>query len=171
LTPPAVRQPSHFGVRPAIRLYASGKPLLVLALAVSAPIAMPSLTHAAEQRSQAPAQYPNIMMEGFQLQRKDFRFGSFAGWLKRGGEWHIEGPVRHRGMLCGNYEVGMRFGVGKPDCTDVEWISEVRYVTSQTQCNDAELPHVGTEIDPALSEHFDAITCAERVIRCGGNCK
>lgn len=171
MTPPATGQASLSGVRPGVCAYASGTPLLLLALAISVPIAMPSLTHAAEQRSQAPAQYSRIIMEGFQLQRKDFRFGNFTGWLKRGGEWHVEGPVRHRGIICGTYEVGMRFGVGKPDCTDVQWLSEVRYVTSQTQCNDAELPHVGNEIDTDLSAHFDAITCAERVIRCSGNCK
>jgi hypothetical protein len=123
-----------------------------------------------EQRAQAAAQFPHVTADGFKLQRKDFNFGSFKGWLKRGGEWHLEGPVRHRRLLCGEYEIGMRFGVGNPDCTDVRWVSEVRFVSAQSQCNEAELPHAGTEIDAALSEHFDAITCAERVVRCTGYC-
>jgi len=111
-------------------------------------------------------------MDGYKLQRKDFRFGNFTGWLNRKGEWQIAGPVRHNGLLCGTYEVGMRFGVGKPDCTDVQWASEVRYVTSHSQCNGAEMQHSGSEIDGALTEEqFDAISCAERVVRCGGNCK
>jgi hypothetical protein len=126
---------------------------------------------AAEQRSQAAAQSPTVTLDGYKLQRKDFRLGAFTAWLKRNGEWHIEGPVRHRGLLCGTYEVGMRFGTGKPDCTDVQWVSEVRYATSQSQCNDAEMPHSGTEIDASLADQFDAITCAERVTRCSGNCK
>lgn len=126
---------------------------------------------AAERRSQAAAQYPKVKSAGFELQRKDFRFFGFTAWLKRGGEWHIEGPVRHNGMLCGTYEAGMRFGIGKPDCTDVQWVSGVRYVTSQSQCNGAEMIHSGTEIDESLAGQFDAITCAEQVVRCTGNCK
>jgi hypothetical protein len=136
---------------------------------LGAATALPS--QAAAQRSQAAAQYPKVTMEGFKLQRKDFRFGSYTGWLKREGEWHVEGPIRHRGRLCGTYELGMRFGVGSPDCTDVKWVSEPRFVTSQSQCNDAEMLHSGTEIDAALAKRFDAITCAERVVRCSGNCK
>jgi hypothetical protein len=143
----------------------------IVLLAIPGLLAVAPLVQAAEQRSQAAAQYPKIVYEGFKLQRKDFRFGGFNGWLKREGEWHIEGPVRHRGLLCGNYEVGMRFGIGQPDCTDVRWVSEVRYVTAQSQCNEAEMQHTGNEVDPALAEHFDAITCAERVVRCSGNCK
>lgn len=127
--------------------------------------------HAAERRSQAAAQYPKVKYEGFKLQRKDFRFFGFSAWLKRGGEWHIEGPVRHNGLLCGTYEVGMRFGIGKPDCTNVEWITDTRYATSQYQCNNAEMIHTGTEIDESMSGRFDEISCAERVINCSGNCK
>ena len=127
--------------------------------------------NATERRSQAAAQFAKGKVEGFELQRKDFRFFGFTAWLKRGGEWHIEGPVRHRGMLCGTYEAGIRFGVGKPDCTDVQWVSGVLYVTSQYQCNNAEMTHSGTEIDESLIGPFDAITCAEQVIRCTGNCK
>jgi hypothetical protein len=141
--------------------------LVVAALSVS----MPAAAFASEQRAQAPAMFPTVQMEGFELQRKNFRFGEFTGWLKRDGTWHIEGPVRHHGLLCGTYEVGMRFGVGERECTNVQWISEVTYVTSNNQCNDAERPHSGTGIDESLSGQFDAISCAERVIRCTGNCK
>jgi hypothetical protein len=133
--------------------------------------ALPQGATAAERRSQAAAQYSKITMEGFKLQRKDFRFGGYSAWLKRDGTWHIEGPVRHRGMLCGTYEVGMRFGIGKPDCTDVKWVSGDRYVTSQYQCNEAEMDHSGTDTDDALTDQFEAITCAEQVVRCTGNCK
>jgi hypothetical protein len=126
---------------------------------------------ATEQRSQAAAQSPQVTADGYTLQRKDFRFGDFSGWLKRGGEWQIEGPVRHRGLRCGTYEIGMRFGIGNPGCTNVQWISGDEFVTSRSQCNEAEIHHAGNGITPALGEQFDAITCAERVIRCTGNCK
>ncbi|MEO8331442.1 MAG: hypothetical protein ABI479_03350 [Gallionella sp.] len=94
----------------------------------------------------------------------ELHFGDFTGWLKRDGTRHIEGTARHHGMMCSDYEVGMRFGIGKPDCTDVQWISEMRYATSQSQYNDAE-------IDESLTGLFEDITCGERVIRCSGNCK
>jgi len=126
---------------------------------------------ATEQRSQAAAQYQQVTVEGYKLQRKDFRFGNFNGWLKRGGEWQIEGAVQHRGLMCGTYEVGMRFGIGNPGCTDVQWISGDEFVTSKSQCNEAEMQHTGYGIAPGLAEQFDAVTCAERVIRCTGNCK
>jgi hypothetical protein len=87
------------------------------------------------------------------------------------GEWKVEGSVHHNGLLCGTYEVGMRFGVGKPDCTDVEWISETQYATSQYQCNNADMMHTGFGNDGILLEKFDVISCAERVVRCTGNCK
>jgi hypothetical protein len=141
------------------------------ALALAAQMAMTPLAHAAEQRAQAVAQNPRVTVEGFRLQRKDFLFGNHTAWLKRDGGWHVEGLVRHGGLLCGTYEVGMRFGVGNPDCTDVRWVSEVRYATSQSQCNESEMQHSGDDSDAALTEQFDAITCAERVIRCSGNCK
>jgi len=153
--------------RLSLRLALAASGLTIVALAV---VMAPS-AFAAEQRAQAPAMFPNVQMEGFELQRKNFRFGEFTGWLKRDGTWHIEGPVRHNGLLCGTYEVGMRFGVGERECTNVQWISEVTFVTSLSQCNDAERPHSGTEIDESLSGQFDAITCAERVIRCTGTCK
>ena len=153
--------------RLSLRLALAASGLTIVALAV---VMAPS-AFAAEQRAQAPAMFPNVQMEGFELQRKNFRFGEFTGWLKRDGTWHIEGPVRHNGLLCGTYEVGMRFGVGERECTNVQWISEVTFVTSQSQCNDAERPHSGTEIDESLKGQFDGITCAERVIRCTGTCK
>lgn len=144
-------------------------PLFAITLLI---VAMPSEVYADERRSKAAAQFPTVTLDGFKLQRKDFNFFDTTAWLKRNGEWHIEGNVAHRGLQCATYELGMRFGVGKPDCDNVQWVSETRYITSQAQCNNAEMPHAGTEVDDtALAGHFDAITCAERVIRCTGNCK
>ena len=146
-----------------LALSALAAPLLFAVMSVQA--------DTTEHRSQTAALFPKGSLGGLEIQRKDFRFGDFKGWLTRDGLWHIEGPVHHRGLLCGTYEVGMRFGIGKPDCTNVEWISEVRYATSRPQCNDAELAHTGTEIDESLMGQFEAISCGERVIRCSGNCK
>jgi hypothetical protein len=74
-------------------------------------------------------------------------------------------------VCCAEPTKSARFGVGNPDCTDVQWVSGVRYVTSMDRCNDVERQHSGIDLDHTLVEQFDAITCAERFIRCTGNCR
>jgi hypothetical protein len=103
--------------------------------------------------------------------RIDFDFGEIKAWLREKGSWHIEGPVPHQGLLCATRELGVRFGIGKPGCTNVQWISEVDYGTLQKQCNNATAMHNGGGSQQALEPDFTRITCAERVIKCGGNCK
>jgi hypothetical protein len=39
------------------------------------------------------------------------------------------------------------------------------------QCNHATMNHQGGGDDSVLAARFDEITCAERVVRCSGNCK
>ncbi len=104
-------------------------------------------------------------------ERLEFGTDEFKGWLRNDGEWFVEGDVRHLGLLCADYEMGLRFGAGSPGCANVEWLSEVRYATRRKQCNGATVKHSGSDTEPALSAQFAKITCAERVIRCTGNCK
>lgn len=54
------------------------------------------------------------------LARMDFRFGDVNAWLLEDGTWHIEGVVQHRGALCADYRLGLRFGRGSPGCANVE---------------------------------------------------
>jgi hypothetical protein len=103
--------------------------------------------------------------------RLDFFFGDIRAWLLQNGDWHIEGNVKHHGILCAKYELGIQFGIGNPGCANVEWIGMPAYVTEHTQCNGALLHHSGTDIDPVAAEDFEKITCAQRLIRCTGNCK
>ena len=103
--------------------------------------------------------------------RLDFDFGGTKAWLREKGSWHIEGPVAHQGLLCATRELGVRFGVGNPGCTDVRWLSEVDYGTQQKQCNNATAMHSGGGFLPALEPDYLRITCAERVSKCSGNCK
>jgi len=142
--------------------------LLSALLAVSAAcLAQEDHTH-----KSAVAARPGISEStGGKADRLDFIAFDFRGWLRRSGEWHVEGDVSHRGLVCGDYQTGMRFGIGSPGCTNVEWIGEVRYVTSRKQCNDASLRHVGGDTQPELAARFDQITCAERAVRCNGNCQ
>lgn len=104
-------------------------------------------------------------------ERLEFGGDEFKGWLRKDGEWFVEGDVRHFGLLCADYEMGLRFGAGSPGCANVEWLSEVRYATRRKQCNGATVRHSGSDTEPALADQFAKITCAERVIRCTGNCK
>lgn len=105
------------------------------------------------------------------LARMDFGFGELRAWLLADGNWHIEGTVQHRSGLCAGYQLGIQFGVGSPGCANVEWIGEPVYATYQRHCNHALLRHAGGDVDPVAREHFDHITCAQRLIQCDGNCR
>jgi hypothetical protein len=103
--------------------------------------------------------------------RIDFRTFDFSGYLLGDGTWQLSSPVTHRGLICGTYEVGVRFGVGHPGCTDVAWLSEPMFIGSRSQCNASTVDHVGGETTPRLGSQLPSITCVERVLRCAGNCK
>ena len=103
-------------------------------------------------------------------QKLDFDFASLKGWLRDKGGFHIEGYVAHDGFFCSTYEVGMRFGVGDAQCTQVKWVTEIAYMTRKRQCNTATVGHAASDYDPALAKVFHKINCAERVVRCTGQC-
>lgn len=103
--------------------------------------------------------------------RLDFKAFDFSGYLLGDGTWQVSSPVTHRGLLCAVYEVGVRFGVGNPGCTDVSWLSDLMYIGRQRQCNESTVDHVGGETTPRLGYQLPYVTCVERVVRCSGNCK
>ena len=124
-------------------------------------------------RRNAPA-VPSLSFEkGDPINRKDFDFGRNVGkaWLAERGELRIETWIQHRGLLCATYEVGIRFGRGEPACTDVDWLAPVHWLTSRRQCNNAAVQHTGVDTDEHMVAVFDQVTCAQRVVRCTGNCK
>jgi hypothetical protein len=117
---------------------------------------------------------PSLSFEkGDPINRKDFDFGRNIGkaWLAERGELKIETWIEHRGLLCATYEVGIRFGRGEPACTDVDWLAPIHWLTSRRQCNSAIVQHTGVDTDEHMVAVFDQVTCAERVVRCTGNCK
>jgi hypothetical protein len=122
-------------------------------------------------RATAPARPSAMWTPEGKPERLEFNFGDITAWIRNKGGWHIAGRVPHSGLLCGTYELGMRFGVGAPGCTDVKWLTEVEYGTRVRQCNSAAQHHDGGGFQPDLAEEFGRITCGERVIRCTGNCK
>lgn len=104
-------------------------------------------------------------------ERLDFDFGDIKGWIRQKGGWYVEGPVKHTGLRCATYEIGMRFGVGEPGCTNVTWLSQIDYGTREKHCNGATRQHRGGGFLPELAKDFGRISCAERVVRCTGSCK
>lgn len=103
--------------------------------------------------------------------RVEFGTSEFKGWLRANGEWYVEGEVPHLGLLCADYEMGLRFGAGAPGCGNVTWLSEEHYATRRKQCNGASVKHTGGATEPELAAIFGKITCVERIVRCSGNCK
>jgi len=102
--------------------------------------------------------------------KKDFRFNALKLWLNNEGDWIIEGQVRHIGLQCASYEIGVRFGAGDPGCTNVEWLMEPLYVTNKRQCNNSVVQHTGGEQGSFIKQDFARVSCAERFIRCRGVC-
>ncbi|KPK33878.1 MAG: hypothetical protein AMJ66_04675 [Betaproteobacteria bacterium SG8_40] len=146
--------------------------------AVIAPLAALLLCAATESaaqttydRSSAPAQAVGSASVVLKPNQLDFDFGGGKATLSPKGEWTIEASVTHRGLLCGEYSVGLRFGIGRPGCSNVAWLTDVSYATAQRQCNNARLYHSGGDVQPELAASFAQISCAERVIRCTGVCK
>ena len=91
-------------------------------------------------------------------------------WLKSNGDWKVEGWVQHTGLLCGTYQMGIRFGVGNPGCVNVEWLTEPKYATKHKQCNNVRLHHTGYADSPEVIELFDKVTCAQSLVKCTGRC-
>lgn len=124
-------------------------------------------------RRMAPAVPAVSLEQDGSIDRKDFDFGRSIGkaWLARKGELKVDIWVQHRGLLCATYEVGIRFGEGSRGCTDVNWLAPVHWITERRQCNNAIIQHVGVDTDEHIMMTFERVTCAERVVRCKGNCK
>lgn len=101
----------------------------------------------------------------------DFRAGDSHAWINDDGDFQVSGWIKHTGLLCATYRMGVRFGVGSPGCLNVEWITEPLFVTTELQCNDARIEHTGGDTDAGLGKRLATITCGERVVRCIGNCK
>ena len=136
------------------------------ALAISAAMAAESLL----DRQFAEAKPYQDALGQKQPSRLDFDFGDGRALLREDGTWRIEAVISHGGLRCGTYRLGVRFGVGKPGCLDVNWLGEAIFASSLKHCNNAERPHQGNGYDASLSDTFDQITCAERLIRCKGLC-
>lgn len=105
--------------------------------------------------------------------RLEFNFGRDVGraWLAPKGELRIDSWVQHDGLLCAVYEVGIRFGEGENrTCANARWLAPTHWLTRHRQCNNALVNHAGSDIDPHMADVFESVTCAQRLVRCTGNC-
>lgn len=110
-----------------------------------------------------------------QKQSLVFEHGELVVTLRDGGAWEVDGLVSHSRFFCGTYQVGARFGRGKPACVNVDWMSDVEYVTSLKQCNSAVRIHKGSgsivpDSAPETPFDIDTVTCAQIHIKCSGTC-
>ncbi|MDX1375889.1 MAG: hypothetical protein R3357_10025 [Burkholderiales bacterium] len=151
-------------VRPLSAVTAALAALLFLVAAESA-------AQATYQRTTAPARPIGAASVVLKPQQLDFDFGGSRATLRPKGEWTIEGSVAHRGLLCGEYALGIRFGIGRPGCANVAWLTDVTYASARRQCNNATVEHSGGGVQPELAGSFGQVSCAERVIRCTGICQ
>jgi len=104
-------------------------------------------------------------------QKLEFRFDNATAWLRQNGDFGIEAEIKHGWLMCGDYQVGIRFGIGGPACTNVSWVTDPRYVTNRKQCNNAWMVHSGADTEAGITGDFAQITCAQMLIKCTGKCK
>lgn len=103
--------------------------------------------------------------------RLDFGFDGATAWVRENGDFQVDAEIKHQWLLCGTYEVGIRFGIGNPSCTNVSWISEPHYVSRRKQCNNAWMAHTGNGNDAEVPGDFVQLSCAQLLIKCTGKCK
>jgi len=123
------------------------------------------------RKYQSRAQTNVDWSSGGKKQLLEFKYANAKASLRQNGDILIEGDIKHKGLLCGTYSGGVRFGKGSRGCSDVKWITEPVYLTTRKQCNNVALPHTGGGVDPLAAEKFSEITCGQFLVKCSGNCK
>ncbi len=111
------------------------------------------------------------IVDGGLPQKLDFKFDNAVAWLKENGEFNVEAEIKHSGLLCGDYEVGIHFGIGGPACANVSWIGEPYYISHKKQCNNAWMVHSGSGVVAEIKDDFAQISCAQLLIKCTGKCE
>jgi len=102
--------------------------------------------------------------------RRRFEQRNTEGWIGDAGSWSVEALVTHSRLRCGTYEIGLQLGRGNPDCTAVNWLTEVQYGTSERQCNSASMVHAGGGTLPVSREQVAVSSCVRVSTRCTGAC-
>jgi hypothetical protein len=107
---------------------------------------------------------------GQQAPVREFQRGDTLGSIRETGAWSIRVAVTHSRLRCATYETGIQFGAGEPDCSGVQWMTNVEFGTRRTQCNNATAVHTGGGEFPATGNLFGSSTCVRVVTTCVGAC-
>lgn len=118
----------------------------------------------------ARAQQPGFVLPT-DKKKLEFDFWDIKATVDEDGNASVEGPIKHIGLLCGTYAIGLQLGQGEYACTNVKWLTDPVYITSHRHCNNATLIHKGGMNVEQFKSFFSKVTCAKRLIRCTGVCK
>jgi hypothetical protein len=102
--------------------------------------------------------------------RKTFNRQGVQGWLDDTGAWQASAEVPHGRLRCGTYEIGLQLGQGTQGCNEVEWFTDVQYVTRLRHCNSATRLHAGGGLIGKGADRFAKTSCVRLVVRCEGHC-
>jgi hypothetical protein len=105
-----------------------------------------------------------------QPSRSTFQKQGIQGWLDETAAWHISGEVHHGRLRCATYETGLQLGRGNPGCSNVEWLTDVEYVTRMRHCNNVTRLHVGEGRFSGIASRLEEVSCVRVAVRCEGTC-
>ncbi len=105
-----------------------------------------------------------------QASRSTFQIQGTQGWLDATAAWHISGEVHHGRLRCATYETGLQLGRGNPGCSNVEWLTDVEYVTRMRHCNNVTRLHVGDGRFSDMASRLEEVSCVRVAVRCEGAC-
>jgi hypothetical protein len=99
----------------------------------------------------------------------------FAGNLAQGslsasGRWQARAEIGHARLRCASYGLGIRFGAGNADCSQVDWTTSTDWAADRRQCNSATLIHRSDGRLDLPPEELRALSCVRIAIRCRGAC-
>lgn len=118
------------------------------------------------QVMELPIRLPQLVTEGEPI-RRTFQDFNVSGWLDEKGNWSIRSEVSHGRIRCATYETGVQLGKGRSACSNVEWLTPVKFVTRVRHCNSAVRIHTGGgRFHDA--EVVETANCARVVVRCEG---
>lgn len=101
---------------------------------------------------------------------REFRDRDTRGWINATGAWNLTSPVVHTRLRCATYETGIQIGKGNPACSQVKWLTDIKYGSRRTQCNNAIVIHTGEGEFTEMRQLFEHSTCVRVVTRCKGPC-
>lgn len=86
------------------------------------------------------------------------------------GAWRVRAEIMHPRLRCASYAVGVRFGSGDADCSDVDWQTSAEFLPTRRPCNNATVIHSGEGVVGRSADMIQTLSCARVMVRCTGAC-